>query len=348
MKLVKRPGIVVSMRSSGCHDGSKVSDRVTIRDLQNGPYQHADHHRLGDRGMRRYHPFSFDFDSTPLELVDENEAWDEPTREARRASRARLVERLKDEHGSRDIEQVVANVRDLGPKSMSLISYHNQMHQQCRKAFVVGAYYPALVGACALGERILNHLVLDLRGAFTSSPHYKRVYRKKSLDDWPFAVSVLSDWQVLADGAGAKFLELADLRNRSIHFNAETYESVRDDALAALQCLGRVISIQFGYFGSQPWFISNTPGAQFVKREYEAAPFVRTYIVPRSGFVGPLYGMEIGSDGLWRHLDYADYGDGVLSDEDFATATREREPTKVVTREMIELELQARRATAVE
>ena len=74
----------------------------------------------------------------------------------------------------------------------------------------------------------------------------------------------------------------------------------------------------------QPWFIENTPGAQFVKRAYEGDPFVRAYLIPLSGFVGPLYGMELTQNG-WQHLDCADYGDGELSDEDFATHYRERD-----------------------
>lgn len=76
-----------------------MSDRVTIKDLKYGVYQHADHYRLGDRGMRRL--FSFDFDSTPLELDDENEAWDEPTREAHKASRARFRARSANTHPAR-------------------------------------------------------------------------------------------------------------------------------------------------------------------------------------------------------------------------------------------------------
>ena len=49
---------------------------------------------------------------------------------------------------------------------------------------------------------------------------------------------------------------------------------MREDALLALTLLGKIISRQFGYFGSQPWFIENTPGAQFIKAEYENHPFV--------------------------------------------------------------------------
>lgn len=309
--------------------------RTTIADLIDGMYNYDEHAKVADRGSRRYHPFSFDFDSTPMTLKGPEEHWEEHVKNQHRINRANLVERLKLEYGERHIEMVIKNKIDLGPKSMSVLSYHNMLHEQARRSFVTGAYYPALVGACALGERILNHLVLDLRDSFKASPHYKKVYRKDSFDYWPLAVTVLADWKVLVNGVEAHFLALSELRNRSIHFNPDTYQSLRDDALSALQRLDKIIAKQFGYFGGQPWFIENTPGAQFIKRSYETDPFVRTYIIPRSGFVGPLYGMEWTPEGGWQHLDYSDYGDEELSDEEFATRLRERDPKKVVSRELI-------------
>lgn len=41
--------------------------------------------------------------------------------------------------------------------------------------------------------------------------------------------------------------------------------------------------------------------------------------------------MDLG-EGSWQHLDYADYGDGELSDEEFAVRNRERAREKVVSR----------------
>lgn len=313
-----------------------MPNRMTIAQLTRGVYDYGGHASLADRRARRYHPFSFDFDSTPLDLKEPEEHWDEEVRRRHLESRARSIGWLEQRYGTEHIDRVVKNAADLGPKSMSLLAYHNALHEQARRAFVASLYYPAVVAACALGERILNHLVLDLRDSFKSSEHYKKVHRKDSFDSWPFVVSILEKWKVLADGVGAEFLALGELRNRSIHFNPETYQSLREDALAALQRLDAIIAKQFGYFGRQPWFIEGTPGAQFIKRDYESAPFVQVYIIPRSGFIGPLYGMERSQDGHWMHLDYADYGDDDLSDEEFAKRYRERDHAKVVSREMIE------------
>lgn len=314
--------------------------RTTIADLSHGAYDYSRHVDLADRKARRYHPFSYDFDSTAQSLTQPEEHWDEQVKQLHSENRAQTIKRLELRYGALNIEEVIRNSIDLGPKSLSLITHHNALHEQARRAFIAGFYYPALVAACALGERILNHLVLDLRDSFKSSEHYKKVYRKDSFDQWPFAVAVLSDWNVLTDGVGLKFLDLGKLRNRSIHFDPETYQSLRADALAALHQLDGIIEKQFGYFGPKRWFIEGTSGAVFVKREYENDPFVRAYIIPRSGFVGHLYGMDRSDEGAWSHLDYSDYGDEDVSDEEFARRLRERDPAKVVTREMIERSLE--------
>ena len=312
-----------------------LTQRTTIVDLAKGAYDHAEHHRLADKGMRRYQPFSYDFDSTPLHLNDPNESWEQSVKALHLKNREETTEQLKLAYGEKHISMVIENLRALGPKGLSLISYHNVMHSQARKAFTIGAYYPALVSACSLGERILNHLILDLREHFKTSPHYRDVYNKDSFDNWARCVKILMDWGVLLPDVATNFLNLAQLRNRSIHFDPQTYRTMRDDALAALKLFDSIIAVQFGYFRRQPWFIENTPGAQFVKKTYETDPFVRFYIIPASAFVGFNYGMELDASG-WRHLDYSDYGNSEISDDEFAKQFREREPTKVVTRSLIE------------
>ncbi len=314
-----------------------MSIRVTVADLQQGFYSYREHWRLADIGMRRYHPFSFDFDSTALFLEEPAVHWEEQVRALHLENRDKVIRQLKEQYGVVQHEQVVQNLRDLGAKEFSLLAHHNRLYHEAREAFVISSYYPALVAACALGERTLNHLILDLRDDHTSSVHYRRIYRKNSFDDWTFATAVLSDWDILAPGVADDFLELSRLRHRSIHFNPETYNVLRQDALTALRLIGRVISKQFGMFGHQPWYIEGTAGAQFIKKSYESHPFVRKYLIPRSGFVGIFYGMERRTDGHWQHLDYADYGDGTISDEEFAKQFGERDVNKVVTRNMIEL-----------
>jgi len=322
------------IENAGQEQSGSAAGYITVADLPRALYDHKGHDRVRDRGRRRYHPFAYDFDSTPMSLDDPGEHWADEVRALHLANRDKAIERLKFEYGERRHAQVIQDTRELGAKAFSIVSYHNLMHEQARGAFVSGLYFPALVAACALGERILNHLILDLRDHYKSSPHYRRVYRSESFDDWRFAVRVLDDWGVLLPDVGAAILELAALRNRSVHFNPATYTTMREDALSALKTLGRVIQLQFGAFGRQPWFIEDTPGAQFIKRAYEDVPFVKTYLVPLSGFVGVEYGMDLTERG-WRHLDYDDYGPGEVDDAEYARLYRERVSSKVVTREMV-------------
>jgi hypothetical protein len=210
-----------------------------------------------------------------------------------------------------------------------VLAHHNLLFHQVRQSFVIGSYYPALVGACALGERILNHLIIDLRDFYRATPEYRRVHRKNSFDDWRLPIDTLEAWGVLLPAAATEFRELMPLRHRSIHFNVSTYSTLRDDALAAILNMRTIIEQQFGTFALRPWFIEGTLGHVFIRKSYEVHPFIRTYFLPRCPFVGPLFAMRHGPNG-WKFFDLADYGPGEWSDEEFALQYNERDPDAVV------------------
>src|SRR3972149_6553409 len=113
--------------------------------------------------MKRYRVLNFDFDTRVRTLVD-------PKKE---------------------------NFIAIDSKPFSILAFHNRFFEQIRTSFIIGSYYPALTGACALGERILNHLILTLRDDFKNSPEYKKIYRKKSFDDWDVPISILASWGTL-------------------------------------------------------------------------------------------------------------------------------------------------------
>jgi hypothetical protein len=80
---------------------------------------------------------------------------------------------------------------------------------------------------------------------------------------------------------------------------------------------------QFGSFGDQPWFIIGAPG--YIKRDYEMNPFIKHYFLPQCPCVGVLAGFT--SD--MRPIDFPDYGDGELTDEQFVNAYNRRDPATV-------------------
>lgn len=286
---------------------------------------------VADAGHRRYRAWGHDFDTRANMLsIGIQENWEKGIKEQWEKNKNEISRGLEIEFGSKDAGQKRQNFIDIGEKPISIVSFHNAFFSHVRDSFTIGAYYPALTGACAMGERILNHLVIDLRDFHRSTKQYKEVHGKSSFQNWGTAIDVLLEWDVISGELSKEFKSLEDLRHRSIHFNVETYESVREDALRAIEHLRKIITGQFGCFGTQRWFIPGTKGATFIKKAYEEHPFIQTYFMPQCPFVGILHGVEFKAQGQVEFRDKNDYGSGSLSDEEFRDAFNERDTNQVV------------------
>jgi hypothetical protein len=256
----------------------------------------------------------------------------------------KIYNELVQQYGSFGIDRKVNNFIQLGKEPFSIIAFHNKFLQQCRNAFVLGSYYPALTGICALGERILNHLVLKLRGYYKNTTSYKNVYSKKSFDKWDHAIKALEEWGIFIDekvflawkefqiikvkrpsdntdlqissGVADMFRRLCKIRNESIHFSNDLDFEDREPTLRALQLLQDIVAVQFGIEGPlRSWFI---PGAKgyFIKKEFEDNPFIKEFFLPTCAFVGPNFKIEqVGSN--LKVNDPGPYDDTEISDEQF-------------------------------
>jgi hypothetical protein len=287
-----------------------------------------DHRRT--QVLRRHAvPLFLDFDYRANLLASAiGENWSEEVKESHRQSRAQVIEGIGQQFGITELERKVDDFTAIGPLPSSAIAHHNLLLRQVRDAFVAGYYYPALTSGCALGERILNHLLLDMRESFRSTPEFKRVHRKDSFDDWSLAITTLEAWQVLQPDSAEALRELAQIRHRSLHFTPETALNTREHALAAIQHLMKVIEHQFSAFGTCPWFIEGTKGVCFIKKDWEADPFVRKYYVLRCPKVGPLFTWTHTPDG-WAARDYEFYEDDrEVTDEEFKELFNNRDPAK--------------------
>ena len=243
--------------------------------------------------MKRYRPLSYDMDFRASHLSREiQDTWDEETKNMHRQNHARLVQGVVSEFGEMNAGAKIQNLIELGNSPFSIIAFHNKFFRQVRSAFVIGAYYPALTGCCALGERILNQLLLTLRDSYRSTPEFKKVFRKSSFDNWQLAIDTLEAWAVLLPNAVSSYRSLSEIRNRAIHFMPDTDHNDRELALEAIQTLSKVIDEQFTVFGIRPWFIPGTPGVNFIRKESEADPFVRTIYLPNCALVGPHHTLE--------------------------------------------------------
>ena len=237
-------------------------------------------------------------------------------------NRKRIEQGLIAQYGIIGMEQKKKNFIDLEAKPFSILAFHNRFFEQVRTSFVMGAYYPALTAACALGERILNHLVLALRDDYRSAPEYKNIYRKDSFDDWSLAINTLASWNILLPNVKNRFIELMDMRHNAIHFRPETDSNDRELALKAIRCLQDVIGTQFSGFGAQPWFITNIPGEIYIKKEWENQPFIKKIYLPNCVLLGHKHRIVSIVPQLVIN-DQFQYEDVILTDEEFAKLRQE-------------------------
>lgn len=275
--------------------------------------------------MKRFRVFGGDFDYRAAQLVlDIPPEWEQSVKDLHRQNRTNTLIGLISEYGTNNGQVKVKNFEELGSKPISIVAFHNNFYQQARDAFIIGAYYPALTGACALGERILNHLMLRLRESYRNSPEYKKVYRKNSFDNWDLAINTLETWDVLLPEVVSAFRKLSNIRNqKAIHFNPETDTNDREYAIEALNQLSVIIGQQFSAIGPEPWFIANTRGSSFIKKDVENLPFVRELYITASNcvLVGPKHTVEfIATDGGYNVVvkDDHNYEQTEISDEEFA------------------------------
>ncbi|MDP9381525.1 MAG: hypothetical protein M3Q29_15535 [Chloroflexota bacterium] len=275
--------------------------------------------------MKRYRVLSFDFDSGPSLLSQTvSEDWAPEIQEQHRENRRRVITSVVQRFGPQDAEDKLQGYIDLGPMPVSIVGYHNRFFRQTRDSFVIGAFYPALTGACALGERILNHLLLDLRSSYQHTPEYKEVYTKSSFDDWYKAIGILETWGVLLPDVIPEYKRLAEIRNtRAIHYHPEVETKDRELALSAISAVSNIIHGQFAGIGPQPWFIKGVRGVSFVRKEAETEPFVKHFYLPKSKLVSPYHRTDM----VWNPEteryellidDSDDHGDTDVTDEEFA------------------------------
>ncbi|MCP1289929.1 hypothetical protein NK214_06950 [Chromobacterium sp. S0633] len=248
-----------------------------------------------------------------MELVQED--WDEAAKAQYSEIQNRVISGLKLQFGEHNIQSKVENFIELGNKPFSVAAFHNKFLEQIRNSYVIGSYYPALTGACALGERILNHLMILLREYHKSSSEYKKVYKKDSFDNWLQAIDALESWRELLPEAALKFRDLNEKRNRAIHFNPETDRDDKSLAIEAIHLLQEIVSTQFSAFGNQPWYFC-VPGENYIKKEWEERPFVKCVLIPNASLVGPKHRVESIVPKLMIN-DQFDYEEKCISDDDF-------------------------------
>ncbi len=264
---------------------------------------------------------SFDFDarvnSLTVAIKDESEA---RVKSMHEQNQRKIEEGLIYEFGTLDDHRKKLDFVDLGAMPWSVIAFHNAFQRQIRTAFVMGAYYPALAGACGLGERILNHLVLMFREQFRNSASYKHVYSKDSFDNWELAIRALESWSILRPEVAQLFREFCVTRNRGLHFRPEVDSNARGAALEAIGQLNKIISEQFGCCASLPWLFP-VPGETYVRKSAECDPFVKGIYLPNCHLVGYKHRLDLDA-GRFVLRDDDEYEECEITDEEFSRLRR--------------------------
>ncbi len=274
--------------------------------------------------MKRYRVLSFDFDTRVHMLTQEvSDTWEDQVKKLHSQNKEAIEKDLADSYGPEAQEAKRRNFIDLGDKPISILAFHNRFFEQIRTAFVMGSYYPALTAACALGERILNHLVLILRDDYKYTPEYKKISRKDSFDNWDVPIDTLESWNILLPDVTKQFRRLKEMRHKVVHFRPEVDRNDRVLALEAVQCLREIIRNQFSAFGSQPWFITNIPGESYIKKDWESRPFIQKIYLPNCLVVGPKHRIEA----LIPHTvvnDKFQYEQREITDEEFSVLRKKQ------------------------
>lgn len=273
--------------------------------------------------MKRYRVLAYDFDTRANLLSEEiNDKWNDTRKKQWQDIQNKIKADIIAQFGKQNADQKIKNFIEIEYLPFSFIAFHNKFIRQIRTAYVIGAYYPALTSACALGERILNHLIIHLRDDFRETNEYRRVYRKSSFTNWNVAIDTLESWKILLPEVVQNFRELKKKRDKAIHFNPETDINDKKLALDAIKKLTEIVSGQFSSYGKQPWFIPGTSNG-YIKNGYENVSFVKRIIIPNCKLVGPYHTLTFKGNKLIINDDY-NYEDRKISDSEFLELLKNR------------------------
>jgi hypothetical protein len=194
-------------------------------------------------------------------------------------SKNQIIDSLKREWGEQDFESKLTRYTDLGFSLMGIPEEYYELLWQVISTYCCGRFYPTMTSAGALGERIINRLILKTRDYHKASKHYKKLYAKNSVLDWDFAADVLLEWKVISPEVRDALFRLKKFRNDSIHYNSPYDFSA--NAKLAIGELAFVIEKQFSYFERKDiLWVFDIPGEIWIKSASEQDPFVREFILP--------------------------------------------------------------------
>jgi hypothetical protein len=273
-------------------------------------------------GGRRYRPIRVTFDTRNVVLNLEIQAeWDDEVKDMWSTNKQLVEEGLLAELGPQDGVRKLGNYKAMGPEPWSITFEHTVLLRQVRSSFAHGDFYPALVGACALGERLLHQMVLAIRQDYANHPATTRRVRSGRLGNhWGALITVLHGWGVLNEGLARTYRDLETLRHAAVHFDPTLSVARREPALEALSAIQEIVEVLLGAHGGPPRYIADTPGASYLALTAEQDPFVKRILLPHCALVSPAHRLKQSDENpdRWIVFDDSKYPATELSDQEFA------------------------------
>jgi len=137
-----------------------------------------------------------------------------------------LLEKYKEEQ-RQDINQKYGSIQfdkkfdrwlSIPKPNISVVDEHSHLLQDIEDAYILGGLYSALTGACCLGERIFNQIILRVKESYRSKSEYKLIRKKDSINDWNLGINILFNWGIINLETKKRYQRLAELRTASVHF----------------------------------------------------------------------------------------------------------------------------------
>ncbi|MDQ7837228.1 MAG: hypothetical protein RDU59_01900 [Thermodesulfobacteriota bacterium] len=222
------------------------------------------------------------------------------------------TEHLKAALGHEKFEQKLERWLRIQYPPLGLIDEYPEKITQIINTYSAGYFYPAVTSACCLAERILNRLILKTREHFKGDPHYKRVYRKESFDDWGKMITIIHDWRLVPEKAITTMKELMPIRHQSIHYSGTfDFEAIASDVINKL--IAAITEI-FGVINRKDiYLVFDVPGEIWVRHHAQDHPFVKEFVLPHCYYAHAVHDIDFEKQKISERLGKI----GQLTDDEF-------------------------------
>jgi len=232
-------------------------------------------------------------------------------------------EAISQKYGAAHFEEKFDRWLAIPKPVISIVTEHTYLLEDIENAYVLGSYYASLTGACCLGERIFNQIILNVRDSYKSTDWYKKIYRSNSFDSWDVGVQILRDWKIIESKTENDYRELAKLRNESVHFQGKDQDLVLMTK-KAITLINSIVSDLFELKRENKFLLFfEVPGEIYLKKEAEDIPFVKAFYISHASLVGFKHSVKLAEGPRFGIVDPGPYKGADVTDSEFVRLRKE-------------------------